>query len=64
MRGFLPHTEEDLREMLETVGVGDLDELFSTDPGPGPDDCSTGGAPGPLALLLVALLLCFRRRRR
>ncbi len=32
MRGFIPHTEEDLREMLADVGVGTEDELFSAVP--------------------------------
>jgi glycine dehydrogenase subunit 1 len=29
---FLPHTEQEVREMLATVGVGSLDDLFATIP--------------------------------
>lgn len=29
---FIPHTEEDKREMLEEIGVGSIDELFSDIP--------------------------------
>ena len=32
---YLPHTPEDIDEMLKTVGVGSLDDLFETIP----DDC-------------------------
>ncbi len=32
MRAFLPHTEDEIREMLAIVGVSDLEELFSTVP--------------------------------
>ncbi|MGC8492239.1 MAG: aminomethyl-transferring glycine dehydrogenase subunit GcvPA [Syntrophobacteraceae bacterium] len=30
---YLPHTDEDIAEMLQVVGVADLDDLFSTIPG-------------------------------
>jgi glycine dehydrogenase subunit 1 len=39
MRGFIPHTEDDVREMLAKVGVKSLDELFSTVP----EDCRWRG---------------------
>ena len=26
---FIPHTERDIREMLETIGVQNVDQLFS-----------------------------------
>jgi len=46
MRGFLPHTDDEIRAMLETVGVGDIEDLFSTVP----DSCRFEGdldlAPG------------------
>jgi glycine dehydrogenase subunit 1 len=29
---FAPHTEDDIREMLETVGVASLDDLFEEIP--------------------------------
>ena len=29
---YLPHTSEDIESMLKTVGVDDLDALFSTVP--------------------------------
>ena len=32
---YLPHTPEDIEEMLKTVGVDSLDDLFDTIP----DDC-------------------------
>ena len=36
---YIMHTDEDLRSMLETVGVGSLDELFSSIP----EDCRRQG---------------------
>jgi len=44
---YLPHTNEDIEKMLETVGVDSLDALFSTIPG----DCRRNDPlmlPGPL----------------
>jgi glycine dehydrogenase subunit 1 len=44
---YLPHTEDDIREMLEVVGRGSIDELFETIPA----DCrreSPLEIPGPL----------------
>ncbi|TFG90545.1 MAG: hypothetical protein E4H15_07375, partial [Syntrophobacterales bacterium] len=35
---YLPHTEEDITSMLRTVGVEDMDDLFS----PVPPDCRMG----------------------
>ncbi len=29
---YIPHTEEDVRQMLETIGVGSVEELFETIP--------------------------------
>ena len=29
MARFTPHTEEDIREMLEAIGVDTLDDLFA-----------------------------------
>ena len=26
---FIPHTEQDIREMLETIGIRNVDELFA-----------------------------------
>ncbi|MFH2005074.1 MAG: DUF6055 domain-containing protein [bacterium] len=40
-----------------------VDELDSTDPGPKPSGCRTGGAPTPLMLLVVSLFLLGIRRR-
>ncbi len=45
---YLPHTNEDIASMLQTVGVKDLDALFSTVP----EDCRLNGdldLPGPLS---------------
>lgn len=36
---YLPHTDEDIREMLQVVGAASLDDLFSTIP----DDCRFKG---------------------
>ncbi len=44
---YLPHTHEDIASMLQTVGVDDLDDLFSTVP----EDCRCKGdlnLPEPL----------------
>jgi glycine dehydrogenase subunit 1 len=44
---YLPHTREDIASMLQTVGVDDLDDLFSTVP----EDCRCKGdlnLPEPL----------------
>lgn len=35
MRGFVPHSEDDLRKMLSELGLADPEDLFSTVP----DDC-------------------------
>jgi glycine dehydrogenase subunit 1 len=44
---YFPHTEPDIRSMLETVGAGGLDELFSMVP----DACRrTGDIQIPAAL--------------
>jgi glycine dehydrogenase subunit 1 len=44
---YLPHTSEDIASMLETIGVDDLDGLFSTVP----EDCRfTGDLNLPEAL--------------
>jgi len=32
MRAFLPHTEDELREMLTVVGISDIEDLFATVP--------------------------------
>ncbi len=32
MAGYIPHTEEDKKKMLETIGVGSIDELFADIP--------------------------------
>ncbi|MDP6418930.1 MAG: aminomethyl-transferring glycine dehydrogenase subunit GcvPA [Candidatus Krumholzibacteria bacterium] len=32
MRGFVPHSEDDLRQMLSELGLADLEELFSSVP--------------------------------
>jgi glycine dehydrogenase subunit 1 len=45
---YLPHTREDIASMLEAVGLGDLDDLFSTIP----EDCRLKGdlnLPEPLS---------------
>ena len=26
---FIPHTDQDIREMLETIGIKNVDQLFS-----------------------------------
>ena len=31
-RGFLPHTEKDVADMLAAIGLGSLDELFAPVP--------------------------------
>ncbi len=44
---YFPHTGEDIKEMLEEIGLGSLDDLF----GPIPEDCRRHGEldlPGPL----------------
>jgi len=44
---YLPHTEEDIRSMLQAIGIGHLDDLFSTIP----EDCRLKGPlnlPEPL----------------
>ena len=44
---YLPHTQEDIREMLQVVGAADLDDLFASIPA----DCRRKGAmalPDPL----------------
>ena len=30
---YLPHTQEDIRQMLDVVGVGSLEELYADVPG-------------------------------
>ena len=29
---FIPHTEQDIREMLATIGIRNVDELFASIP--------------------------------
>ena len=29
---FIPHTEQDIRDMLETIGVSDIEQLFDEIP--------------------------------
>ena len=29
---FIPHTEEDIQQMLDTIGVSDIDDLFDEIP--------------------------------
>jgi glycine dehydrogenase subunit 1 len=60
MRGFIPHSEAEIKAMLQVVGVGSVDDLFATVPdnckfkgqldmAPGLDEYSTAGRLKDLA---------------
>ena len=33
---YIPHTDSDVREMLQAIGVKELEDLFQTFPSPSP----------------------------
>jgi glycine dehydrogenase subunit 1 len=59
---FIPHTEEDVREMLATIGVGDIEALFDEIPG-GLRTGAPAGIPHGMKEMEVARLMSERARR-
>ncbi|HUU29743.1 MAG TPA: aminomethyl-transferring glycine dehydrogenase subunit GcvPA [archaeon] len=53
---YTPHTEEEIRLMLETIGVGTVDALFSSIPGDVQESCSME-LPHPLSEMEAAELI-------
>ncbi|OGA44397.1 MAG: glycine dehydrogenase (aminomethyl-transferring) [Betaproteobacteria bacterium RIFCSPLOWO2_12_FULL_62_13] len=56
---FIPHTEEDIRAMLKSIGIGSIDELFGEIP---PALCSNRPAQLPPALTEMEIARLLRKR--
>lgn len=59
---FIPHTEEEIRSMLDTIGVGNIDDLFDEIPAD-LQQFSLDGVPEGLSEMEVAQLMQQRARQ-
>ena len=65
---FIPHTEQDIRDMLETVGVSDIEQLFDEIPAElrcrALEQIPPGMNEQELSRLMMQRAAVFYRRRR